>query len=133
MSFDLNDEIDRGECLRLLEFCKKQAACPMTQTVRDPKASEAVQTTSDPAVDLPRLVRQFGGGGWVRREALWKWLAERGCEEGVKLHRDNWTDGQYHRQWKHVSGVTFDLNGNWYSAESFAPLIAWALSLPNQA
>lgn len=48
MSFDLNDEMDRHECLRLLNFSKKQVRCPKTQAVRMlVKASPSISFSFD--------------------------------------------------------------------------------------
>jgi hypothetical protein len=79
-------------------------------------------------MDSSETAPLFGDGGWVQRKELWQWLATRGCAPAQRLPRDNFSDGQYHWQWKHTSGQTFDLNANLWDAKTFQPLIDWAIS-----
>jgi len=88
---------------------------------------------SSPGIgSLERMVRQFGGGGWIKREEFDAWLSQHGVVRAEKLTRDNRTDGEIHQRCRHAeSGKTFDFNGNWYSAETWRPLMEWVLKLPN--
>lgn len=77
--------------------------------------------------ETKKLLKLFGGNGWVLYKELHEWLKnEKGIEEVGVLKRDNMTDGEYHRRYQDKQGATFDLHGNVYDASSFEPLISWA-------
>lgn len=71
--------------------------------------------------------------GWVDREKLYVWLAGRGVTEVRVLPRDNQTDGEVHRLFRHVSGSEFEFRGSWYAAESWRPLTSWAMAVSAEA
>ena len=76
------------------------------------------------------IYKKFCSPGWIDGKGIYEWLRTHKFYELNRLHRDNRTDGEFHRQFVHSpSGKTFDLLANWYDAPSWKPLIDWVLSL----
>ncbi len=86
---------------------------------------------------LEALYQQWNNGnfvlssGWVDRTPLETWLQIKGIDpKGVKLERDNMTDGEVHRRFEHTAtSEQFDLSANWYDASTWQPLIDWAIKV----